>query len=196
MVSKTKSVDHNLALSEVLLEKMTPKINGSSQYSSSVMTTPRKKQMTKQYQNSKWLSYSNSIGNSQSPIGRSQENHIIKRQSPHNAHPLVQLQQMPFFVKYNTQRNSPSRGSPMAVYNNNNNNKLSPTMFSNGGAMAYAGAKFSEPPAANSLPKPPTHWMNSVEALNAVSSSLDFVWSGKCSVEISKQIKMLLNVQA
>lgn len=50
----------------------------------------------------------------------------------------------------------------------------------------YAGAKFSEPPSPDSLPKPPTHW-------NMTSFS-----KGNMDqyMEISHQLKMILKVQA
>jgi len=50
---------------------------------------------------------------------------------------------------------------------------------------AYAGAKFSEPPSPESLPKPPTHWMNFGAVLEPVTCD-----------NMSTQIKMLLKVAA
>ncbi|KAK3925077.1 Proline-rich nuclear receptor coactivator 2 [Frankliniella fusca] len=48
----------------------------------------------------------------------------------------------------------------------------------------YAGAKFSEPPSPDTLPKPPTHWN-----MTQFSPKDQYL-------EISQQLKMLLKVQA
>ena len=50
----------------------------------------------------------------------------------------------------------------------------------------YAGAKFSEPPSPDSLPKPPTHWNMTSFSKGNMDQYL----------EISHQLKMILKVQA
>lgn len=197
MVLKTKNSDHHLALIELLHENMTPKIN-DSYYSSPITTpnnTPTKKQVAKQCQPGKCQS---NFGDCHSPTGKSQENQpqkikSPKSYSPHNAHSTFQQHQQSPSVKQQTQRNSPSRISPTA--------KVSPTMFLNGGAGAYAGAKFSEPPEPYTLPKPPTHWMDSSKisigaGCGQQAAIIPLFWGGKCCTEISDQIKILLNVTA
>jgi hypothetical protein len=49
---------------------------------------------------------------------------------------------------------------------------------------AYAGAKFSDPPSPELLPKPPTHWMN--------ADKMDP--SGQ--IDVASQLKMILKVAA
>ncbi|KAI0241490.1 hypothetical protein LSAT2_025601 [Lamellibrachia satsuma] len=51
---------------------------------------------------------------------------------------------------------------------------------------AYAGAKFSEPPSPNVLPKPPVHWMN--------AESNSGLWNN-CA-EITNVLKVMLKVQS
>lgn len=68
---------------------------------------------------------------------------------------------------YTSSKSSPNRASPST----------------NG--LFYAGAKFSEAPAAASLPKPPPHWTTT----NATYHKEQFQ-------EISNQLKMLLNIKA
>lgn len=50
----------------------------------------------------------------------------------------------------------------------------------------YAGAKFSEPPSPDSLPKPPTHWNMSSFGMGPIDQYM----------EISQQLKMILKVEA
>lgn len=196
MVLKTKNSDHHLALIELLHGNMTPKIidNGSCSPSfTATKITPKKKQLAKQCQ----LSNSH-FGGCHLSTGKSQEIQPLVYQSPqsyspHNAHLLFQQQQLSPSIKQQTQRNSPSRVSPTA--------KDIPIMLSNGGAGAYAGAKFSEPPEPNTLPTPPTHWMDSVKSSMAggrfeMATNMQLFWGGKYCTEISDQIKILLNMKA
>jgi len=50
--------------------------------------------------------------------------------------------------------------------------------------IAYAGAKFSDPPSPELLPKPPTHWMN-FDKTEAFGPN-----------DVSSQLKMILKVAA
>ena len=68
---------------------------------------------------------------------------------------------------YASSKSSPNRASPST----------------NG--LFYAGAKFSEAPAAASLPKPPPHW-----------TTTDTTYHKEQFQEISNQLKMLLNIKA
>lgn len=52
---------------------------------------------------------------------------------------------------------------------------------------AYAGAKFSDPPSPEFLPKPPSHWMVIEETEVAPPSGCN---------DLSSQLKMLLKVAA
>jgi len=69
---------------------------------------------------------------------------------------------------------SPKNGSP----------RLSPSL-----GCHYAGAKFSEPPSPDSLPKPPTHWTGFCMTTLGAEETDNFR-------EISQQLKMILKVQA
>ena len=68
---------------------------------------------------------------------------------------------------YSSSKSSPSRASPS----------------SNG--LFYAGAKFSEAPAAASLPKPPLHWTSNGTACHSDQFQ-----------EMSNQLKLLLKIKA
>lgn len=54
----------------------------------------------------------------------------------------------------------------------------------------YAGAKFCEPPAPTSLPKPPLHWTSLMSTPLSIRERIDK------SHDASHQLKILLNVQA
>ena len=56
-------------------------------------------------------------------------------------------------------------------------------------ALAYAGAKFSDPPSPKVLPKPPTHWFSNgqKESRKQQTGSYD---------EMSSVLKVMLKVQA
>uniref|UniRef100_T1JJN9 Proline-rich nuclear receptor coactivator 2 n=1 Tax=Strigamia maritima TaxID=126957 RepID=T1JJN9_STRMM len=84
------------------------------------------------------------------------------------------------YVKSPLRRRSESNGSPPSTSTNSSPNTI-----------AYAGAKFSDPPAPNSLPRPPSHWMNGENRPCAPSKT------GGIEIcnEISNQLKVMLNVQ-
>ena len=80
------------------------------------------------------------------------------------------------------QSSSPRSSSSYASSSKSSPNRASPS--TNG--LFYAGAKFSEAPAATSLPKPPSHWTNNSTIHHQKDQFQD----------ISNQLKMLLNIKA
>ncbi|KAK6635943.1 hypothetical protein RUM44_001198 [Polyplax serrata] len=114
---------------------------------------------------------------------RQQNENIICDKSklrPKSTEPLVVLMPNP------TRHGSPKlKPSPRASPSKEGSIRSSPTI---GGH--YAGAKFSEPPAPTSLPKPPLHWTSLMSGTLNIRETMDK------SHEISHQLKILLNVQA
>lgn len=85
-----------------------------------------------------------------------------------------------------TRHGSPKlKPSPRASPSKEGSLRSSPTI---GGH--YAGAKFSEPPAPTSLPKPPLHWTSLMSGPLNIRERVDQ------SHDITHQLKILLNVQA
>jgi len=93
------------------------------------------------------------------------------------------------------ERLSPTRQSFTSVNNGLNCDDDSQTLeiFSSDklNATTYAGARFHSPPSPNSLPKPPTHWLNATCAAS-VSPMLNAPFLDSIAVHL----KGLLNVQA
>jgi hypothetical protein len=92
--------------------------------------------------------------------------------------------------KYPIMRNGFKSASPTG--------KSSPNKLETNGA-AYAGAKFSHPPAPNALPRPPTHWTATGDFPNEYfkenSGTIISLGNNTCS-DLSDHLKLLLKVQA
>uniref|UniRef100_A0A1B6CP37 Proline-rich nuclear receptor coactivator 2 n=1 Tax=Clastoptera arizonana TaxID=38151 RepID=A0A1B6CP37_9HEMI len=58
----------------------------------------------------------------------------------------------------------------------------------------YAGAKFSEPPSPNALPKPPSHWTPKIRMSSG--GAFPFLLGGNINSCNEMHLKMLLNVKA
>lgn len=114
---------------------------------------------------------------------RQQNENIICDKSklrPKSTEPFVVLMPNP------TRHGSPKlKQSPRASPSKEGSTRSSPTI---GGH--YAGAKFSEPPAPTSLPKPPIHWTSLMTGPLTIRERID------SSLDVSHQLKILLNVQA
>ena len=93
------------------------------------------------------------------------------------------------------ERISPTCQSPTFVNNEVINNDTVQTLEISSTdkltASTYAGARFHSPPLPNTLPKPPTHWLNASCAAT-VSPMLNAPFLDSIAVHL----KGLLNVQA
>ena len=91
------------------------------------------------------------------------------------------------------ERSSPTRHSPSVNNRLSNDDYLQAleTSTEKLNATTYAGARFHSPPSPNSLPKPPTHWLNATCAAS-VSPMLNAPFLDSMAVHL----KGLLNVQA
>ncbi|XP_070539498.1 proline-rich nuclear receptor coactivator 2-like [Ptychodera flava] len=108
---------------------------------------------------------------------------------------------------YNATPNS--RASPRTTADVQNNNRVwsclstpnrqSPkpsTVTNSNNESPYAGAKFSDPPSPKLLPKPPTHWVESMKTRRpSIDNDIVAVGVNECDL-MTCQLKMMLKVTA
>lgn len=87
------------------------------------------------------------------------------------------------YISNHTQRSAPATPSP-----NVQARSVSRSPIDNNASLAYAGARFSDPPSPKVLPKPPSHWF-SFEDIPTVAPN-------KACSEMTNVLKLMLNVQA